>query len=81
MRLPTLNETLRRLRHLRARWAARWAPCPICHGSERELVDFGHGDVRDLPCSMCNGLGTYRAYEQQRAEFYAKWEADGDRAA
>lgn len=66
MRLPTLHDMMRRLRHLRARLAARWAPCPICHGSEREMVDFGHG--------------TYRAYETQRAEFYARWESDGQRA-
>ncbi len=68
-----MQHLLRRLRWLRARLAAQWAPCPVCHGSERELVDFGHGDVRDLPCSMCDGVGTYIAYERQRAEFEERW--------
>jgi hypothetical protein len=28
--------------------------CPDgCRGSGREMIDRGHGDVADIPCSLC----------------------------
>ncbi len=29
--------------------------CETCVGSGREMINFGHGDVRDVECSICGG--------------------------
>lgn len=49
-------------------WLLRFAPCPICHhtaGNERFWGGEMLGEVV-VPCSMCGGVGTYRAYEARR---------------
>lgn len=42
-------------------------PCPICNGTKVEYFDVG-GKIgpQIIVCSMCNGVGTYSAYERIR---------------
>jgi hypothetical protein len=27
--------------------------CDACKGSGREMINYGHGSVNDIPCSVC----------------------------
>jgi hypothetical protein len=58
-------------------WLLRFAPCPTCHhtaGNERFWGGEMLGEVV-IPCSMCDGVGTYAAYEAYEARRRADIEA------
>jgi hypothetical protein len=39
--------------------------CETCMGSGREMINYGHGDVRDIECSMCKGKPPLRPTEPE----------------
>jgi hypothetical protein len=39
--------------------------CATCKGSGREMINYGHGDVRDVECSMCGDGASLKPSEPE----------------